>query len=175
MSRGYSVAVLCRVAILVVSRSSRCNAAPDLVAAARQPIRINQEDTMGLFDGAKQAAQNAASMGSMGGAGLPPGIKMPDMSAMPDPGYVQMVNKIGQTGVKAPGEIVALRAVGSPDMSGAVQHDIDVTVRPEGLEPYNTTIHQSLLPGQLKGLSEGKAVTVKYDPDNPNNALLNSW
>jgi len=94
---------------------------------------------------------------------------------MPDMGYVQMVNKIGKSGVPAPGEILALRAVGTPDMSGAVQHDIDVTVRPEGLDPYQTTIHQSLLPGQLKGLSEGKAVTVKYDPDNPNDALLSSW
>jgi hypothetical protein len=27
----------------------------------------------------------------------------------------------------------------------------------------------------MQGLSEGKAVTVKYDPDNPKNALLSSW
>jgi len=162
------------VAILVLSRSSRFDAAPDLVAP-RRPIRINEEDTMGLFKDARQAAQGAASMAPTGVPGMGAGMNVPPMGAMPDMGYVQMVNKIGKSGVPAPGEILALRAVGTPDMSGAVQHDIDVTVRPEGLDPYQTTIHQSLLPGQLKGLSAGKAVTVKYDPDNPNDALLSSW
>jgi len=129
---------------------------------------------MGLFKDARQAAQGAAGMGAGMGAGMPPGMNVPT-GPMPDMAYVQMVNKIGKSGVPAPGEILALRAVGTPDMSGGVQHDIDVTVRPEGLEPYKTTIHQSLSAGQLKGLSEGKAVTVKYDPDNPNDALLSSW
>jgi hypothetical protein len=86
-----------------------------------------------------------------------------------------MVNKIGQSGVEAPGELKSIRATGSPDISGATEHEFDVTVKPGGGSPYDTTIKQSMLPAQMQGLSEGKAVTVKYDPDNPKNALLSSW
>jgi hypothetical protein len=135
---------------------------------------------MGLFKDAKQRAQDAMSMGA--GAQMPPGMPempggMPDMAnmSMPDPAYVAKVNKIGQSGVEAPGEIKAIRPMGGPDMSGAIQHEFDVTVRPAGGAAYDTTIQQSMLPMQMEGLSEGKAVTVKYDPDQPTDALLTSW
>ena len=133
---------------------------------------------MGLFKDAKRAAQSAGSFGA--GAvpgGLPEGMSMPDPSAMsmPDPAHVAMVNKIGQSGVEAPAEIKAIRATGSPDISGATPHEFDVTVTPAGGQPYDTTIRQSMLEMQMNGLTEGKAVTVKYDPDNPSAALLHSW
>ena len=131
---------------------------------------------MGMFKDAKQKAQNAMSAGA--GAGTPqvPG-GMPDMAnmSMPDPAYVAKINKIAKSGVEAPGEIKAIRPIGSPDMSGATMHEFDVTVRPAGGEPYETTIQQSMLATQMGGLSEGKAVTVKYDPDKPVDAVLNSW
>jgi hypothetical protein len=128
---------------------------------------------MGMFKDAKQSAQNAMQMGA--GAQMPPG--MPDMAnmSMPDPAYVAKVNKIGQSGVEAPGDLKAIRPMGSPDMSGAILHEFDVTVRPASGEPYDTTIQQSMLPMQMEGLSEGKAITVKYDPDKPTDALLHSW
>lgn len=131
---------------------------------------------MGLFKDAKNKMQDA--MGAAGAAAqMPGGMQMPDMSnmQMPDPAYVAMVNKIGKSGVEAPGEVHAIRAMGGPDMSGATQHEFDVTFTPSGGSACNTTIKQSMLPAQMQGLSEGKAVTVKYDPDNPQNALLSSW
>ena len=47
--------------------------------------------------------------------------------------------------------------------------------RPEGADPIGATVEQSLLPFQLEGLEDGKAVTVKFDPDNPSAAILSSW
>ena len=131
---------------------------------------------MGLFKNARDAAMNAANA-AQAGAGMPGGAQMPDMSnmQMPDPAYVAMVNKIGQQGVEAPAELTAVRAVGSPDMSGATLHEFDVTVKASGLDPYDTTIRQSMLPQQMTNLTAPKSVTVKYDPDNPTAALLHSW
>ena len=128
---------------------------------------------MGLFKDAKNKMSDAMSAAGSGAqmAGMP---GMGNMQ-MPDPAYVAMVNKIGQSGVEAPGELHAIRATGSPDMSGATEHEFDVTVTPSGGSAYDTTIKQSMLPQQMQGLSEGKAVTVKYDPDNPKNALLSKW
>jgi hypothetical protein len=134
-------------------------------------VEMNQEDTMGLFKNARDAMQNAGGLGSMGGAA---GMQMPT-GEMPDMAYVQKVNKIGKSGVPAPAEIKAIRPAGQPDMSGATPHDFDVTVTPEGQSAYETTIHQSMLPTQMQGITVGKAVTVKYDPDNPVDALLSSW
>jgi hypothetical protein len=125
---------------------------------------------MGLFKGARDAAKNAMG-GAMGGAG------MPDMAgmSMPDPAYVAQVNKIGKSGVEAPAVLKAMRATGSPDISGATPHEFDVTITPAGGQPYDTTIKQSMLAMQMEGLTEGKSITVKYDPDSPTAALLNSW
>jgi hypothetical protein len=127
---------------------------------------------VGLFKDARQAAQ-----GAFGQAGVPPAGGMPDMASMgmPDPAYVQKVNRIGQSGVEAPADLHEIRAVGSSDISGATPHEFDVTVRPADADPYQTTIQQSMLLMQIQGLSPGQAVTVKYDPDNPSAALLHSW
>ena len=124
---------------------------------------------MGLFKGARDAMAAAGqaagqAVGGLGGA-----------FSAPDPGYVQMVNKIGKSGVQAPGTLKAMRVTGSPDMSGASMHEFDVSITPAGQAAYDTTIHQSMLPQQLTTLKEGAAVTVKYDPDNPINALLYGW
>ena len=53
--------------------------------------------------------------------------------------------------------------------------DFEVTIRPESGEPYQTTIQQSMLPFQMEGISEGMAIVVKYDPDNPTAAIMHSW
>ena len=133
---------------------------------------------MGLFKNARDAMQNAGAAAA-GGMQMPPGMQMPEgmqiPTEMPDPAYVAKVNKIGKSGVPAPGVIKAIRPAGQPDMSGATPHDFDVTVTPDGGSPYDTTIHQSMLESQMQGLSVGKDVTVKYDPDSPTDALLTSW
>ena len=138
---------------------------------------------MGLFDkvkGAKQSAADAMAQASAapGAAGVPsmadmPGMGGQDMAAMA--AYSAKVNKIAQSGVEAPGVIHSITPTGTPDMSGAAMHAIAVTYRPEGGDPIEATIDQSLLPFQLEGLADGKACTVKFDPDNPSAAILHSW
>jgi len=142
---------------------------------------------MGLFDKAKKAQQDAADAmaqatamqqsagmpaGGFGGADMP-GMGGQDMAAMA--AYSAKVNKLAQSGVEAPGVIHTITATGTPDMSGATMHAIAVTYRPAGGDPIETTIEQSLLPFQLEGMAEGKPCTVKYDPDLPTSAVLQSW
>lgn len=135
---------------------------------------------MGLFKKAKEAAQGAAgaqgaATGGGGLSGMMGGMGSMANMQMPDPVHVALVNRIGKTGVEAPATITAMRAVGSPDMSGATLHEFDVDVTASGLDAYKTTIKQSMLPMQMSGLAEGKAVTIKYDPQDPSQALLTSW
>jgi DNA-binding LytR/AlgR family response regulator len=142
---------------------------------------------MGLFDKAKQAKQSAADAmaqatamqqaagvpaGGFGGADMP-GMGGQDMAAMA--AYSAKVNKLAQSGVEAPGVIHTITATGTPDVSGATMHAIAVTYRPEGGDPIETTIEQSLLPFQLETMAVGKPCTVKYDPDMPSSAILHSW
>ena len=141
---------------------------------------------MGLFDKAKKAQQDAADVmaqatamqqagmpaGGFGGADMP-GMGGQDMAAMA--AYSAKVNKLAQSGVEAPGVIHTITATGTPDVSGATMHAIAVTYRPEGADPIETTIEQSLLPFQLESMAEGKPCTVKYDPDMPSSAVLQSW
>ena len=82
---------------------------------------------------------------------------------------------LAQSGVEAPGVIHTITAIGTPDVSGATMHAIAVTYRPTGGDPIETTIEQSLLPFQVEGMAEGKPCTVKYDPDMPTSAVLQSW
>jgi len=142
---------------------------------------------MGMFDKIKGANQqaadamaNAAAMQQAAGAAAPaggmagmPGMGGQDMAKMA--AYSQKVNHLGQVGIEAPGVIHAIRAVGTPDISGATWHEFDVSIRPAGADPYQTTIEQSMLPFQMEGLSEGQAIVAKYDPNVPTEAILQSW
>ena len=132
---------------------------------------------MGLFskmkDAQQQAQQAMAGVGATARMGDLPGMGGQDMAAMA--AYAQKANKIGQSGIAAPGVINAIRATGTPDISGATMHEFDVTVTPDGGAAYAATVQQSMLPAQMEGLHEGQAVTVKYDPDNPSGVLLYSW
>ena len=142
---------------------------------------------MGLFDKAKKAQQDAADAMAQAtamqqAAGVPtggglgttmPGMGGQDMAAMA--AMSAKLNKLATSGIEAPGVIHTITATGSPDVSGATMHAIAVTYRPEGGDPIETTIEQSLLPFQLEGLAEGKPCTVKYDPDMPSSAILHSW
>jgi hypothetical protein len=138
---------------------------------------------MGLFDKAKQAKQSAADAMAQAGAmqqqaGVPMGADMPGMGGQDMAAMAAMsakLNKLATSGIEAPGVIHTITATGSPDISGATMHAIAVTYRPEGGDPIEATIEQSLLPFQLEGLAEGKPCTVKYDPDLPSSAILHSW
>src|SRR3954451_13793046 len=138
---------------------------------------------MGLFDKAKKAKQSAADAMAQAGAmqqqaGVPMGADMPgmggqDMAAMA--AYSAKGNKTAQSGLQAPGVIHPITATGTPDISGATMHAIAVTYRPEGGDPIEPPIEQSLLPFQLEGMSEAKQCTVKYAPDLPSLAVLQFW
>jgi hypothetical protein len=141
---------------------------------------------VGLFDKAKKAQQDAADAMAQAtamqqAAGVPsgglgttmPGMGGQDMAAMA--AYSAKVNKLAQSGLEAPGVIHTIAATGTADVSGATMHAIAVTYRPDGGDPIETTIEQSLLPFQVETMAEGKACTVKYDPDLPTSAILQSW
>src|SRR5688500_995398 len=134
---------------------------------------------MGLFDRMKDAQQQAQdAMASAGAAqqqapGGMAGMEGMDMAAQA--AYAQKAQKLHAQGIEAPGQVHAIRPTGTTDVGGGQEVDFDVTITPAGGSPYQTTIRQSMLPAQLEGLSEGAAITVKYDPDDPSQALIYGW
>ena len=130
-----------------------------------QPGRT--EASIGFFKNMKDMQQQAQDsmagsqdmMGGMGGQAA----------------YAQMAQKIYQQGVEAPGVIHSITPTGNTDMGGGQETQFEVSVKPATGEPYQTTITQAMLPAQMEDLSEGKSITVKYDPDSPTSALIYSW
>jgi len=122
---------------------------------------------MGFMDKMKQAQQQAA-------AGMQQGMGSMGMGA-DQAAYAQKAQKIYNQGIEAPGVIHAIRPSSQTDVGGGQMVDFDVSIKPAGGEPYQTTIQQSMLPAQLEGISEGAAITVKYDPDAPVMALIYGW
>jgi hypothetical protein len=118
---------------------------------------------MGFMDkmkGMQQQAQDAmANSGGMQGA-----MGGGDMAAQA--AYAQLAQKLGAAGVTDTGET---------DPGGSHKVDFAVTIAPSGGEAYQATISQYMLPAQLEGMSEGGAITVKFDPDNPQMALIYGW
>ena len=75
----------------------------------------------------------------------------------------------------ARGEHLTLLAGPSPFVA---PHFVEMVLAGAGEErpkTIETTIEQSLLPFQTETLAEGKPCTVKYDPDMPTSAVLQSW
>lgn len=131
---------------------------------------------MGFMDkikGAQQQAKDAMAGAGQGQSGMPPGMGGTDMAAQA--AQAQMYQKLAQSGVEAPGVIHSIRPTGQTDIGGGQQTEFDVSIKPADGEPFQTTIVQSMLPAQMEDLSEGKSITVKYDPDSPTSALLYSW
>ena len=134
---------------------------------------------MGLFGKMKDAqAQAQEAMASSQGAPASPmggmGAGMGgDMTAQV--AYAQLMQKLATSGVEAPGVIHSIRPTGQTDISGGQQVEFDVSIKPASGEPYQAQISQSMLPAQMEGISEGQAITVKYDPDAPVMAIIHSW
>lgn len=123
---------------------------------------------MGLMDRMKAAQQQASeAMSNAGGmkgmmGSMAPGNTGDQMA------YRDLAQKLKASGVEAPGKITAIR-------DGGQQTEVDVTIAPSDGAPYDATVKQSFIPSQLEGLAVGGAVTVKYDPDDPQKALLYGW
>jgi hypothetical protein len=132
---------------------------------------------LGLFKGMKDMQQQAQEamqqgMGQQQGMGGQPGMGG-DMAAQA--AYAQTAQKLYASGVEAPAVVHSIRPTGQTDMGGGQQTEFEVSIRPDGGEPYQTTISQSMLPAQLEEISEGASITVRYDPDSPTTALIYGW
>ena len=123
---------------------------------------------MGLLDRMKAAQQQASeAMSNAGGMKGMMGSMAPGNMAG-QTAYRDLAQKLKASGVEAPGKITAIRDTGG-------QTEVDVTIAPSDGAPYDATVTQSFIPSQLEGLAVGGAVTVKYDPDDPQKALLYGW
>ena len=125
---------------------------------------------MGLFKGMKDMQQQAQDQ--MAGQQGMMQQAMGDQAAQA--AYAQLAQKLNTAGVDAQGVIHSI-APGPPDMGGSQMTDVEVSIKPADGEPYQTTVKQSFLPAQLEELTEGKAITVKYDPDSPTSAMIFGW
>jgi hypothetical protein len=125
---------------------------------------------LGFFKNIKDAQAQAqeAMAGNQGMQGM--GGDMAEQAA-----YAQLANKLGQSGVEAPGVVHAIRPTGETDMGGGQKVEFDVSIKPGDGDAFQTTIKQSMLPAQLEDFTEGKSITVKYDPDSPTSALIYGW
>ncbi len=129
---------------------------------------------MGLFSKIKDAqAQAQDAMKNSGGMGGMTGMGGMDMGGQA--AEAQKMQKIAQQGVEAPGVVHSITPSGKTEFGGGQKVDFAVSIRPANGEPFQTTITQSMLPAQLEGISEGQAITVKYDPDAPAVALIYGW
>jgi hypothetical protein len=127
---------------------------------------------MGFMDkmkGMQQQAQDAMS----DAGGMQQGMGGGDMAAQA--AYAQLAQKLQAGGVEAPGTLNTMQDTGETDPGGSHKIQFAVTIAPSGGEPYEATISQYMLPAQLEGMSEGGAITVKFDPDNPQMALIYGW
>ena len=125
---------------------------------------------MGFMDKFKDAAKQAqdatkavggsvASMGGMGGAAE----------------TAAKTNKIAQQGVKHPAVLKGMRETGNEDpLSGGVEFELEVEVKPTGGDPYTATFAQQILGTQVDGYKQkiGGEIVVNVDPDDPQSMLL---
>jgi hypothetical protein len=110
-------------------------------------------------DATKAAGDSVAGMGGMGGAA--------DTAAK--------ANKIAQHGVKHPAVLKGMRETGQKDpLSGGIEYELEVEVRPTGGEPYTATFTQQLIEQSVDGYKEkiGGEIVVNVDPDDPKSMLL---
>jgi hypothetical protein len=108
---------------------------------------------------AKSAGESVAGMGGMGGA--------EETAAK--------ANKIAEQGVKHPAILKGLRETGRKDsLSGGIEYELEVEVRPTGGDPYAATFSQQLLEQSVDGYKRkiGGEVVVNVDPDDPKSMLL---
>lgn len=121
---------------------------------------------MGFMDKIKQAQDAAKSVGgsvaSMGG-----------MQGAQE--TAAKANRIAQHGVKHPAVLKGMRETGNKDpLSGGVEYELEVEVRPTGGEPYAATFAQQIIGGSVEGYKQkiGGEIVVNVDPDDPQSMLL---
>jgi hypothetical protein len=124
----------------------------------------------------QQQAQDAQQAADQAAASQPAGPMNQMMGNMGDQAaYAQLAQKLNASGVEAQGVVHTIRPSGQTDMGGGQMTEFDVSIKPAEGELFQTTIKQSMLPNMLEDISEGQAITVKYDPDSPTSAMMFGW
>lgn len=109
---------------------------------------------------------------------------MPDMNVEPhilqahmaeEAAEAEVIMRVQQHGVEAPAVVRSIRPTDQTDLGGGRKVEFDVSIRPAGGQPFEAQVRQHMTPAQLQGLSEGQAITAKYDPDAPEAALIVGW
>ena len=121
---------------------------------------------MGFMDKIKQAQDAAKSVGgsvaSMGG-----------MQGAQE--AAAKANRIAQHGVKHPAVLKGMRETGNKDpLSGGVEYELEVEVRPTGGDPYTATFAQQIIAASAEDYKQkiGGEIVVNVDPDDPRSMLL---
>src|SRR6187551_2411941 len=121
---------------------------------------------MGFMDKIKQAQDAAKSVGgsvaSMGG-----------MAGTQE--QAAKANKIATQGVQHPAVLKGMRETGNKDpLSGGVEYELEVEVRPTGGEPYAATFAQQIIAASAEDYKKkiGGEIVVNVDPDDPQSMLL---
>lgn len=129
---------------------------------------------MGFFKNMKNmqagAAEQMAAGQAMGQQAMGSGGGMAEQAA-----YAQKAQKIYNAGIDAGAVVHTIRPTGEVDVGGGQWTEFDVSIKKADGSLYQTTIKQAMLPAQLQEIKEGAAVTVKYDPDMPTEALIYGW
>jgi hypothetical protein len=118
---------------------------------------------MGFMDKFKDAAAQAQEMAQRAGGSMP-GVG--EQAA-----YRDRAIKLNESGVDTPATVKSLRETGNVD-AGGKEIAFEVEVRPAGAEPYTITFTQFMVASVMEGVSEGGAITVRVDPDDPNSMLF---
>ena len=125
---------------------------------------------MGFMDKFKDAVQQAQQAAKSAGGSV---AGMGGMGAAAD--TAAKANKIAQEGVKHPAVLKGMRETGNKDpLSGGVEYELEVEVRPTGGDPYTATFSQQLIAGTVDGYKQkiGGEVVVNVDPDDQQSMLL---
>ena len=81
------------------------------------------------------------------------------------------IMKLNKEGVMTPATVDAMKETGT-QFGGGHQMEFDLTVQPEGGEPYKVHTSQSLHDATLQGIEVGGKINVKVDPDDPQSLLV---
>ena len=128
---------------------------------------------MGFMDKFKDAARQAQDAAKAPGGSV---ASMGGMRGAAD--TVAKTNTIAQQGVKHPAVLKGMRETGQKDpLSGGIEYELEVEVRPTGGEPYTATFTQQLIEQSVDGYKQkiGGEIVVNVDPDDPKSMLLWGW
>lgn len=86
---------------------------------------------------------------------------------------VNKVTRLNQVGVDQPAVVNGMRPTGRTDVGGGQEYQFDVEVRPGAAPPYAASFTQFMHVASMSSwVSEGAAVTVRVDPEDPSSMML---